>query len=336
MASTAPSSSGFGKKRQKKGQRQQEVTNVAESTRIRIAQVLEQFRVSNDEVYTFESNLSNRDRAAVHMLCRKMGMKSKSSGRGDQRRISVFKTKQNVDALKGKDMLSCFKFSEEANDVLQDLFTRYPPGDGETSEQVVGKHSKKVDKLRRRKDDMFCKPAMNKSEIAKRVESLASRIENNPNLRQITAQRSKLPIASFKDVITSNVESNQVVLISGETGCGKTTQVPQFILDHMWGKGETCKIVCTQPRRISATSVSERISCERGETVGDTVGYKIRLESRGGRQSSIMFCTNGVLLRVLVTNGSASFNKEAPRKMGKDDISDITHIIVVLIILIFN
>ncbi|XP_004243616.2 DExH-box ATP-dependent RNA helicase DExH6 isoform X1 [Solanum lycopersicum] len=330
MASTAPSSSssGFGKKRQKKGQKQQEVTNVAESTRIRVAQVLEQFRVSNDEVYTFESNLSNRDRAAVHMLCRKMGMKSKSSGRGDQRRISIFKTKQNTDTMKGKDVLSCFKFSEEAKYALQDLFTRYPPGDGETNEPVVGKHSKKFDKLRGKKDDMFCKPVMSTSEIAKRVESFASRIEKSPNMRQITLQRSKLPIAFFKDAITSTIESNQVVLISGETGCGKTTQVPQFILDHMWGKGETCKIVCTQPRRISAISVSERISAERGESVGDTVGYKIRMESRGGKQSSIMFCTNGILLRVLITNGSASFNKEAPGKMGKDPISDITHIIV--------
>ncbi|XP_069143095.1 DExH-box ATP-dependent RNA helicase DExH6 isoform X2 [Solanum lycopersicum] len=230
--------------------------------------------------------------------------------------------------MKGKDVLSCFKFSEEAKYALQDLFTRYPPGDGETNEPVVGKHSKKFDKLRGKKDDMFCKPVMSTSEIAKRVESFASRIEKSPNMRQITLQRSKLPIAFFKDAITSTIESNQVVLISGETGCGKTTQVPQFILDHMWGKGETCKIVCTQPRRISAISVSERISAERGESVGDTVGYKIRMESRGGKQSSIMFCTNGILLRVLITNGSASFNKEAPGKMGKDPISDITHIIV--------
>ncbi|XP_015082740.1 DExH-box ATP-dependent RNA helicase DExH6 isoform X2 [Solanum pennellii] len=230
--------------------------------------------------------------------------------------------------MKGKDVLSCFKFSEEAKYALQDLFTRYPPGDGETNEPVVGKHSKKFDKLRGKKDDMFCKPVMSTSEIAKRVESFASRTEKNPNMRQITLQRSKLPIASFKDAITSTIESNQVVLISGETGCGKTTQVPQFILDHMWGKGETCKIVCTQPRRISAISVSERISTERGESVGDTVGYKIRMESRGGKQSSIMFCTNGILLRVLITNGSASYNKEAPGKMGKDPISDITHIIV--------
>ncbi|XP_027331219.1 DExH-box ATP-dependent RNA helicase DExH6 isoform X3 [Abrus precatorius] len=141
---------------------------------------------------------------------------------------------------------------------------------------------------------------------------------------KIIEDRSKLPIASFKDVITSTVESHQVVLISGETGCGKTTQVPQFILDHVWGKGEVCKIVCTQPRRISATSVSERIATERGETIGENVGFKIRLESRGGRQSSIVLCTTGVLLRVLVSKGS-HWSKKGP---GKDDGSGITHIIM--------
>ncbi|XP_027331220.1 DExH-box ATP-dependent RNA helicase DExH6 isoform X4 [Abrus precatorius] len=100
--------------------------------------------------------------------------------------------------------------------------------------------------------------------------------------------------------------------------------VPQFILDHVWGKGEVCKIVCTQPRRISATSVSERIATERGETIGENVGFKIRLESRGGRQSSIVLCTTGVLLRVLVSKGS-HWSKKGP---GKDDGSGITHIIM--------
>lgn len=105
--------------------------------------------------------------------------------RGDQRRISIFKTKQNTDTMKGKDVLSCFKFSEEAKYALQDLFTRYPPGDGETNEPVVGKHSKKFDKLRGKKDDMFCKPVISTCEIAKRVESFASRIEKSPNMRQV-------------------------------------------------------------------------------------------------------------------------------------------------------
>ncbi|CAI9754477.1 unnamed protein product [Fraxinus pennsylvanica] len=312
------SSGGAGKKRQKKGKIPQEVTKVSESTRIHVSKILEEFRKSDDEVYTFEANLSNRDRAAVHVLCRKIGLVSKSSGGGDNRRVSVYKTKKEV-GKKGKENLVSFRFSAEAKDVLQDLFSRYPPDDGEMSENKVGESSGRTDKVRPRKDDIFCKPAMTKSEIEREVVSLASRIENSPYLRQWLLSRF-LPIGSFRDVVTSTIDSHQVVLISGETGCGKTTQVPQFLLDHVWGKGETCKIVCTQPRRISATSVAERIATERGENVGDTVGYKIRLESKGGKHSSLLFCTNGILLRVLVSKGAS--------KGSENYVSDMTHIIM--------
>lgn len=314
-----------GKKRQKDGE--QNNPGVAEGTRIRISRALQEFRETHNEVYTFEANLTNHERAVVHEVCRKMGMTSKSSGRGSQRRVSVYKTKKKVDTKKeeGNPYLN---FSEEAKEVLLDLFTRYPPDDTEMVTQMVENGSGKTEKIWGKKDDIFGRPSMNKAEIAKKVELLASRIEEDPHLRQITEGRSKLPIASFKDVITSTIESHQVVLISGETGCGKTTQVPQFVLDYMWGKGEACKIVCTQPRRISATSVAERISFEKGENVGDSVGYKIRLESKGGRHSSIIFCTNGILLRVLVSKGTDRLKPEALRKAAKRDISDITHIIV--------
>ncbi|KAK2997296.1 hypothetical protein RJ639_025281 [Escallonia herrerae] len=268
----APSS--FKKKKQKKGAATEQNPSVAEATRIRISRILQEFRTSDNEVYTFEENLTNFERAAVHMLCKKMGMRSKSSGRGDQRRISVYKFKKNVDTRTGKEDLTSFTFSNEAKEVLQDLFTRYPPNDCDVGEEMMGEPSGKTDKAQKKKDDTFCKPLLNRAEIAKKVESLATRVEKAPNLRQITEVRSRLPIASFRDVITSTIESHQVVLISGETGCGKTTQVPQYLLDYMWGKGEACKIVCTQPRRISATSVAERISSERGENVGDSVGYK--------------------------------------------------------------
>ncbi|KAK4484325.1 hypothetical protein RD792_006902, partial [Penstemon davidsonii] len=276
--------------------------------------------------YTFEDDLKNHERAAVHVLCRKMGMKSKSSGKGQQRRISVYKNKKESGNLKKENVVS-FKFSEAARGVLQDLFSQYPPDDAETTRNKVGESSGKNEKIRARRDDMFCKPGMTESEIANKVESLASRIKKAPNLRQITEERSKLPIASFKDVITSTIESNQVVLVCGETGCGKTTQVPQFLLDHGWSKGEACKIVCTQPRRISAMSVAERIASERGENIGDSVGYKIRLESKGGRHSSLVFCTNGVLLKILVSEGRGRTKKKASKKMA-NGVSDITHIIV--------
>lgn len=65
----------------------------------------------------------------------------------------------------------------------------------------------------------------------------------------------------------------QVVIISGETGCGKTTQIPQFILESEVEsvRGAACSIICTQPRRISAMSVSERVASERGEKLGESV-----------------------------------------------------------------
>ncbi|KAK2996686.1 hypothetical protein RJ639_026089 [Escallonia herrerae] len=328
----APSS--FKKKKQKKGAATEQNPSVAEATRIRISRILQEFRTSNNEVYTFEENLTNFERAAVHMLCKKMGMRSKSSGRGNQRRISVYKFKKNEDTRTGKEDLTSFRFSNEANEVLQDLFTQYPPNDCDVGEEMVGEPSGKTDKLQKKKDDTFFKPLLNRAEIAKKVESLASRVEKAPNLRQGL----DIPFHAFV----------QVVLISGETGCGKTTQdpvhyvevfrgfvawklprkVPQYILDYMWGKGEACKIVCTQPRRISATSVAERISSERGENVGDSVGYKIRLESKGGRHSSIIFCANGVLLRVLVTKGSGRVKTGVSKGREMGDVYGITHIIV--------
>lgn len=94
----------------------------------------------------------------------------------------------------------------------------------------------------------------------------------------------------------------KVLVVSGETGCGKTTQLPQFILEEEISslRGANCNIICTQPRRISAISVAGRISSERGEKLGETVGYQIRLESQRSAQTRLLFCTTGVLLRQLV------------------------------------
>ncbi|CAL8094609.1 unnamed protein product [Calicophoron daubneyi] len=115
--------------------------------------------------------------------------------------------------------------------------------------------------------------------------------------------RIKLPTYFKKNEILSAIQSNQVVVLSGETGCGKTTQVPQYILEHEVSRmnGSVTRIVVTQPRRISAISVAERVAAERGETVGQTVGFQVRLEHCYPQRhcGSILYCTTGMILQWL-------------------------------------
>jgi len=103
-----------------------------------------------------------------------------------------------------------------------------------------------------------------------------------------------LPITSKKDEIIEKVLNNSVVIISGETGSGKTTQIPKFLLKA--GLGQKGIIGCTQPRRIAAISVAKRIAEELGQKVGEVVGYKIRFDDKSTRYSSIKIMTDGILL----------------------------------------
>ncbi|XP_066319770.1 DExH-box ATP-dependent RNA helicase DExH7, chloroplastic-like [Miscanthus floridulus] len=107
-----------------------------------------------------------------------------------------------------------------------------------------------------------------------------------PNYLKMLEARASLPIARQKQYFLQLLKENDVgVVVSGETGCGKTTQVPQFILDDMIESelGGSCNLVCTQPRRIAAISVAERVSDERCESSPGSndslVGYQVRLDS---------------------------------------------------------
>lgn len=113
------------------------------------------------------------------------------------------------------------------------------------------------------------------------LDELRFKTENNREYDNLFKTRKKLPCFKQKDDILDAIWNNQITLISGETGSGKTTQIPQFILDKfiLDGIGSQAKIICTQPRRISAISVCERVADERVEKVGTgSIGYQIRLE----------------------------------------------------------
>jgi len=135
--------------------------------------------------------------------------------------------------------------------------------------------------------------------------ALARRIASDPALAEMQRKRAALPVDEFKVQILDAVARNQVVLVAGATGCGKTTQVPQYLIDDAWGNGRGATIMCTQPRRISAVTVSERVANERGENIGaGSVGFQIRLETKASADCALMFCTNGVLLRRLTSPGA--------------------------------
>ncbi|CAI9532985.1 unnamed protein product [Staurois parvus] len=128
-------------------------------------------------------------------------------------------------------------------------------------------------------------------------------------------ERMKLPVWQQQDIILQLMAKYQVLVVCGMTGCGKTTQIPQFILDASLKGSSSClaNIVCTQPRRISAISVAERVAQERAERVGISVGYQIRLESVKSLATRLLYCTTGVLLR---------------RLEGDCTLQGVTHVIV--------
>lgn len=103
-----------------------------------------------------------------------------------------------------------------------------------------------------------------------------------------------LPITRKKDEIVEAVRNHQVVVITGETGSGKTTQIPKMCLEA--GRGIDGLIGCTQPRRAAAITVAHRIAEELREEIGKSVGYKIRFEEKTGRDSYIKIMTDGILL----------------------------------------
>lgn len=111
----------------------------------------------------------------------------------------------------------------------------------------------------------------------------------------IREQRESLPIFQFRDALLEAVRTNQVLVVIGETGSGKTTQIPQYLAEA--GYTEFGRIGITQPRRVAATSVSKRVAEEVGVRLGDEVGYSVRFEDCTSNETRIKFMTDGMMLR---------------------------------------
>lgn len=116
---------------------------------------------------------------------------------------------------------------------------------------------------------------------------------------KILEGRKKLPVYTYREDFLSALQDHQVLILVGETGSGKTTQIPQYLNEV--GYGELGKIGCTQPRRVAAMSVAARVAEEMNVRLGHEVGYSIRFENCTSRKTIIQYMTDGMLLREFLT-----------------------------------
>ncbi|KAM7383051.1 hypothetical protein PAMP_002737 [Pampus punctatissimus] len=112
--------------------------------------------------------------------------------------------------------------------------------------------------------------------------------------------RRSLPIFPYREDLLAAIHEHQILVIEGETGSGKTTQIPQYLLENGYTKGGM-KIGCTQPRRVAAMSVAARVAQEMSVKLGNEVGYSIRFEDCTSERTVLKYMTDGMLLREFLT-----------------------------------
>ena len=158
-----------------------------------------------------------------------------------------------------------------------------------------------------RKNDLFLKPMRDYTEMPDQQE-----ISGLPPYFQRSFVPPDLPILGYRDEIVDTIKGNMVTIITAPTGSGKSTQVPQYILDDEYrGEQRHCKIVVTQPRRVAAISLANRVLSERnldplGSELqqGTLVGYQIGMDKKVNEDTRLVYMTTGVLLRKLINTQS--------------------------------
>ena len=149
-------------------------------------------------------------------------------------------------------------------------------------------------------------------------------LNTNKKHTNLAYQKQSLPITRLKNHILYAIEKYPTVIIVGETGSGKTTQITQYLHEAQWtSKGHS--VICTQSRRISAISVSSRVAEEMGVKLGEEVGYSIRFDAKCSKHTVIKYCTDGALVREtmsdpLLTSYSVVIVDEAHERSLYSDI----------------
>ncbi|XP_055956156.1 3'-5' RNA helicase YTHDC2 [Patella vulgata] len=285
-----------------RGPRPNQPVCIGEEVKIGIHLAFERFRLNPEQKeLEFPSSLTATERAYIHRLCEDYNLKSKSHGKGASRCLTIYKKEGNQSS--GTSVT--FQLARNSRHQILSLMQRFPLTNKERQELQPKTHKSTVNEII--KD-------LNYKTTTGRLNNGVPQIPPQRGNSDLNSFRESLPIQEYQEDIIHTINHNQVVLVSSETGSGKTTQVPQMILDDCFANSKPCRIFCTQPRRIAALSIAERVAAERGEKIGQTIGYQIRLESKVSPKTLLTFCTNGVLLRTLMG--------------GDSSLTAVTHILV--------
>lgn len=167
------------------------------------------------------------------------------------------------------------------------------------SEMLAGEMNKMMKKKKKGSSDSSGSDESEESKSESEVEEEEPLTEFEKERKKIHDARRSLPVYPFREDFLKALRDNQVLVIVGETGSGKTTQLPQYL--HEVGYTKKGKIGITQPRRVAAMSVASRVATEMNVKLGQEVGYSIRFEDNTSDQTCIKYMTDGILLREFLT-----------------------------------
>lgn len=276
---------------------------IDEEVKIAVNISFERFQYSEQKEMEFPSSLSSTERAFIHRLAQSLGYISKSRGKGSNRALTIRKK----DGSETAQSIMTFSFSHNSKHVVRSLLQRFPITNKERTD-LLPRMERGLSLA------MEAENSRDKNRTSGRLNNGIPQVPKRRAPSELDTFRRSLPVFERQEEIVRVIQDSRVVLVVGETGSGKTTQIPQFLLDDCSRNGTPCRIFCTQPRRLAAIAVAERVAAERGESIGQTIGYQIRLESRVSPKTLLTFCTSGVLLRTLMA--------------GDATLATVTHVIV--------
>ncbi|KAF5298687.1 hypothetical protein FQR65_LT09667 [Abscondita terminalis] len=267
-------------------------TGLSEKFCIAVDVTIRDFCTNQDvSEFIFPQGLSNEQRKYVHEKCKVLGLVSKSQGREPHRKLHM---------------------SKQCKMYCKTFYLFYDENTYQHTAACLQKYKDYVEKGIVKKS--FCIPPITDVMFG-RLSMGCTVPVIKPVSNNLLDFRQHLPVWSKREEFLQLLKMNQVVIITSETGSGKSTQIPQFILEEVYARRGCCKIICTQPRRLSTVAVAERVAEERGESVGHTVGYQIKLKNMSSSESALVYCTNGILLRTLMSS-------------NEEYLKTVTHIIV--------